>query len=55
LRKAQGQPDEARQACRDALTVIEGVAAGLTDESLRETFLSSDHVQGIRRAAEAGR
>ncbi len=30
----------------------EGVAAGLEDQSLRETFLSSDHVQDIRRAAE---
>ena len=52
LRKAQGRPDDALQAYRDALAVIEGVAAGLTDESLRETFLGSEHVQGIRRAAE---
>jgi len=36
-----------------ALAVLDGVAAGLTDESLRETFLNSDHVQSIRRAAEA--
>jgi len=52
LRQAQGRGNDARQAYRDALAVIEGVAAGLSDESLRETFLSSDHVQGIRRAAE---
>jgi hypothetical protein len=52
LRRVQGRANDARQAYRDALTVIEGVAAGLSDESLRETFLSSDHVQGIRRAAE---
>ncbi len=51
LRQAQGKPDDARQAYRDALSVIDGVAAGLEDESLRETFLGSDHVQGIRRAA----
>ena len=51
LHKAQGRPGEARQCSRDALSVIEGVAAGLEDESLRQTFLSSDHVQGIRRAA----
>ena len=51
LRQAQGRVDDGRQAYRDALAVIEGVAAGLSDESLRETFLSSDHVQGIRRAA----
>ena len=50
LRRAQERPEDARQAYRDALSVIEGVAAGLTDESLRETFLTSDHVQGIRRA-----
>jgi len=53
LRKAQGRLDDARQAYRDAFAVIERVAAGLSDESLRETFLSSDHVQDIRRAAEA--
>jgi len=52
LRQAQGKADDARQAYRDALAVIERVAAGLSDESLRETFLSSDHVQNIRRAAE---
>ena len=51
LRSEQGRPDDARNAYERALAVIEGVAAGLTDESLRETFLSSDHVQGIRRAA----
>jgi tetratricopeptide (TPR) repeat protein len=52
LRRAQGRLDDARQAYRDALAVIERVAAGLSDESLREPFLSSEHVQGIRRAAE---
>jgi tetratricopeptide (TPR) repeat protein len=52
LRKAQAKANDARQAYRDALTVIERLAAGLSDESLKETFLSSDHVQGIRRAAE---
>ncbi|MCH8994799.1 MAG: tetratricopeptide repeat protein, partial [Chloroflexi bacterium] len=51
LRQAQGRRDEARQCYRDAIAVIEGVAQGLTEESLRETFLSSDHVQGIRREA----
>jgi tetratricopeptide (TPR) repeat protein len=51
LRQAQKQLDEARQAYRDALAVIDGVAAGLEDESLRQTFLNSDHVQGIRSGA----
>ena len=48
LRQAQSQPDDARQAYRDALSVIDGVAAALEDDSLRETFLTSEHVQGIR-------
>ncbi|MCH8345893.1 MAG: AAA family ATPase [Chloroflexi bacterium] len=48
LRQAQDRPDDARKAYRDALAVIEGVAGGLEDESLRETFLTSEHVQGIR-------
>jgi class 3 adenylate cyclase/tetratricopeptide (TPR) repeat protein len=52
LRKTQGRADDARAAYRDALAVIDGVAAGLSDESLKETFLDSEHVQGIRRAAE---
>lgn len=55
LRKAQRRSGDARQAYRDALTVIEGVAAGLSDEPLRETFLNSNHVQGIRRAADVPR
>ena len=53
LRQAQGQPEDARQAYRDALSVIDGVAVGLEDESLRETFLTSEHVQEIR-AKHAG-
>ncbi len=52
LRKAQDRPDDARKAYRDAISIIEGVAADLTDESLRETFLGSDHVRGIRRSAD---
>jgi tetratricopeptide (TPR) repeat protein len=51
LREAQGRADEAKEAYREAMSVIHGVAKGLDDESLRETFLSSPHVQGIREAA----
>ena len=51
LRKAQGRVDEAKQAYGEAMAVINGVASGLDEESLRETFLSSQHVQGIREAA----
>ena len=53
LRQAQGRPDDARHAYEDALAVIESVAGGLTDAQLRDTFLGSDHVQGIRAAAGA--
>jgi len=53
LRKAQGRPQEALAAYREALTVIDSVAAGLTDESLRDSFLSSPHVEGIRAKASA--
>jgi len=52
LRQAQGQVEARRKTYRDALAVIDGVAASLTDKSLRKTFLNSDHVQGIRKAAE---
>jgi hypothetical protein len=51
LRQAQGRPEDARNAYRDALAVIEGVAGQLTRESLRATFRASKHVQRIRDAA----
>jgi class 3 adenylate cyclase/tetratricopeptide (TPR) repeat protein len=51
LRRAQNRPEDARHACEDALAVIDGVAAGLTDAELRDTFLHSEYVQGIRAAA----
>ena len=54
LRQAQGRAEEAKQAYRDALAVIDNVAAGLTDASLRETFLTSSHIQHIRRLLEEG-
>jgi class 3 adenylate cyclase/tetratricopeptide (TPR) repeat protein len=52
LRAAQGRTDDASHAYAEALSVVDGVAARLTDEGLRDTFLQSEHVQGIRRAAE---
>jgi class 3 adenylate cyclase/tetratricopeptide (TPR) repeat protein len=56
LRQAQSKPTVARQAYREALGVIDGVAAALTDEALRQTFLGSTEVQRIReRAAPAPR
>ena len=53
LCQAQGQTEDARKAYGDALAVIDGVAADLTDVSLKETLLNSDHVQEIR-AKHAG-
>jgi tetratricopeptide (TPR) repeat protein len=49
VRAAQCRPAEARLAYREALSVIDGVAASLTDAALRETFLASEHVRHIRR------
>jgi tetratricopeptide (TPR) repeat protein len=54
LRRAQGDAEQACGAYREALTVIDGVAAGLTDEQLRQTFLASAEVQRIRDAAHVG-
>ena len=54
LLMSQGLADDARQAYLAAFSVIDQVAGGLS-EGLRETFLGSEHVQGIRRAAEEGR
>ncbi len=51
LRRAQGRDDEARQSFSIALHVIDTVALGLEDAVLRETFLTSPHVQSIRRRA----
>ncbi len=41
-----------RQAYGAALAVIERVAAGLTDEALRETFVGSEHVHKIQAEAK---
>jgi tetratricopeptide (TPR) repeat protein len=51
LRQARGAPAAAQQARREALAVIEAVAAQLRDEALRAIFLASPHVQRIRRSA----
>jgi class 3 adenylate cyclase/tetratricopeptide (TPR) repeat protein len=49
---AEGRTQRARQAYREALNVIDGVAVGLTDEELRATFLASDEVGRIREASD---
>jgi tetratricopeptide (TPR) repeat protein len=52
LRKAQGRVEDAKAAHAEALAVIDSVAAGIEDEALRGTFLSSPHVQGIREGSK---
>ena len=54
LHAARGRPDGARRAYRAALAVVDRVAAGLTDasvRSLRATFLDSPPVRSIRAGA----
>ena len=53
LRKAQERSKEAVEVYGEALTIIDRVAADLDDEKLRDTFLSSPHVQAIREASKA--
>jgi tetratricopeptide (TPR) repeat protein len=50
LRQAQGRLLEASLAHDEARSVVKGVAAGLTDASLRATFLGSAHVQAMLSA-----
>ena len=53
LRHARGSADEAYQSYADALIVVDEVASSLKDLSIRNTFLNSDHIQGIHSKAEA--
>jgi tetratricopeptide (TPR) repeat protein len=53
LRRAQDRLLDARAEYRGALAVVDGVAAALTEASLRETFLTSAHVQHMRQRALA--
>ena len=51
LRALQGRANEARHAYGEAIAVIETVAASLTDEQLRSTFLKSEPNQTIKLRA----
>jgi tetratricopeptide (TPR) repeat protein len=51
LHRAHSRSEEARHAHAEALSIIETVAESLGDQHLRATFLESEHIQGIRRAA----
>jgi class 3 adenylate cyclase/tetratricopeptide (TPR) repeat protein len=53
LREAQGRTAEGSQAYQEALAIVDAMAAQLTDNELRETFLSSADVQATRRLARA--
>jgi class 3 adenylate cyclase len=53
LFQEEGRPDDAQRAYGDAFAVIEGVVAGLKNQSLRDTFMSSQHVQEIRQKAQS--
>jgi tetratricopeptide (TPR) repeat protein len=50
LRRAQGREDDALAAYHEATSVIERVAAGLSDPALRETLLASPQVSSLRNA-----
>jgi class 3 adenylate cyclase/tetratricopeptide (TPR) repeat protein len=52
LQQAQGRPDDAWRAYNDAISVIEEVAAGLKNESLRDAFMSSHQVQEIQQKTQ---
>jgi predicted ATPase len=52
LRNAQGRLSDANQAYRDALTVIENVAGGLKDSSLKETLVNSPLSKELRFKTE---
>jgi len=51
LRQAQKKKGEALQAYHNAMNVIETVAKGLKDQSLKKSFLNSDHVKSIIKKA----
>jgi class 3 adenylate cyclase/tetratricopeptide (TPR) repeat protein len=51
LLRARNRPGEASGSYKEAVRVIEEVAGSLTNEQLRDTFLSSQHVLSIRKLA----
>jgi tetratricopeptide (TPR) repeat protein len=53
VRRVQGRGQDAHAAYHAALAIIDRVAAALTDASLRETFLTSAHIQHIRQTEQA--
>ena len=49
LRQTQKRTDDAIRAYQNALDIIQGVAAGLKDLSIRNVFMESDRVRSIRQ------
>ena len=49
LTQMQDRPNDACRAYANALAVIDKVAAGLKDKTLRDMFMRSNHVQEIRQ------
>jgi hypothetical protein len=55
LKHAQERPINACRAYVDALAVIEEVAAGLKDKTLKDMFIGSHYMQEIRRKVQEER
>ena len=54
LRRAQGREEDAAAAYHEAIAVVERVAAGLSDSTLRETLLASPQISSLRDAVALG-
>jgi tetratricopeptide (TPR) repeat protein len=54
LRHVQDQPEAARQAYGDALSIIEKMATSLQNRTRKDTFMSSNLVQDIRQKIQRG-
>jgi hypothetical protein len=55
LFQVQGRPEAAYDSDRTALSIIDGVAARLSDQVLRKSFLNSDHVQVLQMKMDQAR
>ncbi|HEX6555685.1 MAG TPA: hypothetical protein VF026_23185, partial [Ktedonobacteraceae bacterium] len=53
LYEAGGKPDQARLAWAKTATIIQELAQGITDETLRARFLAGPQIQPVLRLEEA--
>jgi hypothetical protein len=51
--EATGEPVQARIARAKAATIIQGLADGIEDETLRERFLAGPHIQPVLQYAQS--